>query len=264
MNELIKVTEENGKQTVSARDLHRALEVGRDFSTWIKGRIEEYGFAEGEDYHLDSPNLGNQDVGWGGDRRSIDYLLSVGMAKEIAIMENNKKGREIRRYLIKVEEAWNTPEMVVQRALQTGEVIPRETFWKTFEEMKQAALAVMQCPFPGPIEFKKYPSRVEYSVTEKGGRVYALYPRRNGRNCFIILYDPQGAFLRAGIALTDAGYDKTVAGLVTPYTEVIGAYTGQWEYDAPGGSYLVWQAAQLEKRLTSACEQNRGYISGGG
>ena len=37
-------------QTVNARDLHAFLEVGRDFSTWVKDRIEEYGFSEGTDF----------------------------------------------------------------------------------------------------------------------------------------------------------------------------------------------------------------------
>jgi phage anti-repressor protein len=142
MNDLVKVVENEGRQTVSARDLHKQLGVRRRFSTWIKGRIEKYGFVEGEDFltalageskscspnlvsktqedKLDLPNRGDQVVdskAWGGDRRSIDYLLSVGTAKEIAMVENNEKGREIRRYLVKVEEAWNSPEMVVQRAI---------------------------------------------------------------------------------------------------------------------------------------------------
>ena len=42
------------QQLVNARDLHTALDVGRDFPTWIKDRIEKYGFVEGEDYR--SPN----------------------------------------------------------------------------------------------------------------------------------------------------------------------------------------------------------------
>lgn len=50
-------------QTVSARELYKWLEVGRDFSTWIKGRINEYGFIEGEDYiireGLISPDSGS-------------------------------------------------------------------------------------------------------------------------------------------------------------------------------------------------------------
>jgi phage anti-repressor protein len=98
----------DGKQTVNARDLHTALEVRRDFSSWIKGRIEEYGFAEGEDYQTCSPDLGSsfseegKNLGGAGLNR-IDYLLSVGMAKELAIVENNETGRKIRHYLIRIE-----------------------------------------------------------------------------------------------------------------------------------------------------------------
>ena len=43
-NELIKIKNDNGKQLVSARELHEFLEVGRDFTTWIKGRISKYDF----------------------------------------------------------------------------------------------------------------------------------------------------------------------------------------------------------------------------
>ena len=52
--ELIKISEtemNNVKvQTVNARELHSFLEVGRDFSNWIKGRISTLGSIEGEDY----------------------------------------------------------------------------------------------------------------------------------------------------------------------------------------------------------------------
>jgi phage anti-repressor protein len=121
MNELVKVVEQDGKQVINARDLHKALEAGRDFSNWIKGRIEKYGFIKGEDYqtikNLSSPNLASSKAR---SQTMIDYILSVGTAKEVAMVENNPKGREIRRYLIKVEEAWNTPEMLVKRLKQMG------------------------------------------------------------------------------------------------------------------------------------------------
>jgi phage anti-repressor protein len=117
MNELVPVLEYQGRQMVNARDLHQRLEVGKDFSTWIKDRIEKYGFLEGEDF---SPNLGKST----GGRPGIDYLLTLNMAKEIAMVENNEKGREIRRYLIRMEEAWNTPEAVMVRTRQMG-VIPQ-------------------------------------------------------------------------------------------------------------------------------------------
>lgn len=104
-------------QLCDARALHTFMGVLRDFSDWIKGRIKKFGFAEGVDYLLaksgeqvfaksgenfDSPNLGNQKRG--GDRRSIDYHLTLDMAKELAMVENNVKGREARRYFIDCEK----------------------------------------------------------------------------------------------------------------------------------------------------------------
>lgn len=87
----------------NARDLHAGLAVGRDFSTWIKDRIAEYGFTEGEDFVFDSPKRGNQ-TGRGGDRRTRDYHLTLNMAKELAMVENNDRGRQVRRYFIAVEK----------------------------------------------------------------------------------------------------------------------------------------------------------------
>ena len=50
MNELIKITENNGRRAVSARELHEFLESKQDFSTWIKNRIEKYDLVENVDY----------------------------------------------------------------------------------------------------------------------------------------------------------------------------------------------------------------------
>ncbi len=86
--------------TCNARDLHSALQVGRDFSNWIKDRIEQYGFIEGEDY---SPNLARIPGRRGQPR--IDYHLTLDMAKELAMIENNEIGRAVRRYFIQCEKA---------------------------------------------------------------------------------------------------------------------------------------------------------------
>jgi phage anti-repressor protein len=104
MNELIKITVGDGRQAVNARDLHDALGVGRDFSTWIKDRIEQYGFVEGEDFQIIVPKSGDYSRPGNPNFVPIDYLLTVGTAKEIAIVENNETGRKIRRYLIRVEQ----------------------------------------------------------------------------------------------------------------------------------------------------------------
>lgn len=96
-------------QTADAEDLHRFLKVGRDYTTWIKARLEKYGFQENVDYVteeiLTSPDLGRSKPGRGGARpRRVDvYHLTLDTAKEIAMVENNEQGRAARRYFIECE-----------------------------------------------------------------------------------------------------------------------------------------------------------------
>ena len=114
MNELIKVTiNENDEQLVSARDLHRSLEIKTRFSLWATQNFKN--FREDVDF---TSVVGTTVVNNGAVRDLQDYALSVEMAKHISMMTGTPKGFEIRDYFIKVEKAWNNPEMVVQRALQ--------------------------------------------------------------------------------------------------------------------------------------------------
>ncbi len=110
-------------QLCNARELHATLQVGRDFATWLKDRIEQYGFVEGEDFILCSPNPGSK-KGRGGHNRT-DYHLTLDMAKELAMVENNEIGRQIRRYLIQLEKkaiaAGLKVDAIINRA-QTGEL----------------------------------------------------------------------------------------------------------------------------------------------
>lgn len=85
-----------------ARDLHTFLAVGKRFATWITERISEYQFIENQDYVLISPN--REIKGRGGDRRSKNYHLTLDTAKELAMVERNEKGRQIRRYFIECEK----------------------------------------------------------------------------------------------------------------------------------------------------------------
>ncbi|WP_180372087.1 antA/AntB antirepressor family protein, partial [Bartonella henselae] len=86
-------------QTVNARELHTFLEVGKDFSTWIKDRINKYNLLENQDY-LVFTNFGEN---LQGGRPSKDYHLTLNVAKELSMVENNKKGREARLYFIECE-----------------------------------------------------------------------------------------------------------------------------------------------------------------
>lgn len=111
MSELIKINTSNpDRPTVLGRDLYEALEVKSKYADWFKNMCT-YGFTENADYTTFSKNLEN-----GG--RTLDHYLTIPMAKEICMLQRTDKGKECRQYFIKVEEAWNTPEMIVARAHQ--------------------------------------------------------------------------------------------------------------------------------------------------
>ena len=84
------------------RELHSFLKNGKQFSDWIKQRISQYGFEENQDFSLVSLKSEIKQ-GRGGDRRSVDYHLTLDMAKELSMVENNEQGRMARRYFIDME-----------------------------------------------------------------------------------------------------------------------------------------------------------------
>ena len=115
MNELIKVEKRDGIETCNARELHEFLEVASRFNDWIKSRVEKYGFIENEDYIVLTENLvsGNNAV-------SKSYYISLDMAKELSMVENNQKGKEARKYFIAREKeskkVLSPAELMVQQS----------------------------------------------------------------------------------------------------------------------------------------------------
>ncbi len=100
----------NEIQTVNARELHSFLGSKTKFPDWIKNRIEDYGFVEGEDFFL---NLGKTPNG-GRPRR--EYYLTLDTAKELSMVERNDRGREARRYFIECEKKLkNRPPEILSR-----------------------------------------------------------------------------------------------------------------------------------------------------
>ena len=85
---------------VDARKLHQNLGVGRDFSNWIKGRIEFSEFVEGKDFEVFA-EIGDNPQG---GRPNKEYCLTMDMAKELAMLERNEQGKRIRRYFIACEK----------------------------------------------------------------------------------------------------------------------------------------------------------------
>jgi anti-repressor protein len=94
MNELIKISDYNGKKAVSARDLYNFLEIVTPFHKWMP-RMLEYGFVESIDWTKLS--VENQSF-------NIDYALSIDCAKEISMLQRTDKGKEARLYFIAMEK----------------------------------------------------------------------------------------------------------------------------------------------------------------
>ena len=117
MNELIKITYNNDRPAVSARDLHDFLEVKTAYKDWFP-RMCEYGFTEGEDFNpLKIERVQNE-----GERmvaRTVDdAVLTIDMAKELCMIQRNEKGKQARQYFLQIEKDWTSPEKVMARALQ--------------------------------------------------------------------------------------------------------------------------------------------------
>lgn len=120
MNELLKINYEAEQPTVSARDLHEALEINTRFNDWFS-RMAEYGFENGVDFNL----LKNEKVRLEGNREVkrdiMDYQISVDMAKQICMIQRSEKGKQYCQYFIDLEKAWNTPEQIFARALKMAD-----------------------------------------------------------------------------------------------------------------------------------------------
>ena len=116
MTELIKVTYDNDRPVVSARELHSFLEVQTKYQDWFP-RMCEYGFTEGADFNF----LKNEQVQIEGGRtvtrHILDAALTIDMAKEICMIQRSEKGKQARQYFIQLEKDWNSPEKVMARAL---------------------------------------------------------------------------------------------------------------------------------------------------
>ena len=114
MNELIKIEERNGEQLVSARELHKFLEVKTRFDKWFN-RMVEYGFIENIDYIA----IGQKRPTAQGNKTTyMDYLLKISMAKELSMIQRNGKGKQARLYFIECErKAKEQNQIIISKPL---------------------------------------------------------------------------------------------------------------------------------------------------
>ncbi|WP_042348287.1 antA/AntB antirepressor family protein [Bacillus massiliigorillae] len=112
MNELIKTSNnENGEIIISGRELHGFLGSKERFSKWFE-KMCSYGFDVNIDY---TPY---QMVHPQNKQEFTDYAMKLDMAKEISMLQRSERGKQARHYFLKLEKLWNSPEMVMKRALE--------------------------------------------------------------------------------------------------------------------------------------------------
>ncbi|WEV37697.1 phage antirepressor KilAC domain-containing protein [Lactobacillus sp. ESL0677] len=115
MQELIKVQVEGDQQLVSARDLHKGLEIKKRFSAWV-----EQNFKDFEEY-VDFTSVPTSTVvGNGAVKPLVDYALTIDMAKQLCLLSRTEKGKQYRKYLIEVEKKWNDPDAVIARGYKAA------------------------------------------------------------------------------------------------------------------------------------------------
>ena len=139
-NQLISLKQDNtGRVVIDGRELHDFLEVKEKYTDWFK-RMAEYGFTENQDYittnELSEKTEGSRLV----KRKIINHQIILDMTKEICMIQKNSKGKQARQYFIQVEKYWNSPEMVMKRALEFANKQVGELETKVFalEEEKKA------------------------------------------------------------------------------------------------------------------------------
>ena len=102
MEELIPIQVNNGKRVVDARILHDFLGSKRDFSNWIKDRIDKCDLIENQDF-VSFTKIVEREIG---AAKRVEYALTIDAAKEISMMEGNEIGKKARRYFTEVEKAY--------------------------------------------------------------------------------------------------------------------------------------------------------------
>ena len=115
MNSLIQITKNTigdaEINSVNARDLHTQLEVKKAFTTWISTALENAGAIENEDFIFLKSSLE-------GSGYRLDYILTLDIAKHIAMMSKVPKSKEIRDYFIQIEKEFYQQKRVLTTSEQ--------------------------------------------------------------------------------------------------------------------------------------------------
>ncbi len=116
--EIIKIElNEQLEPIVSGRELHQELGVKTRYNDWFE-RMVDYGFIEQQDFVAITQK---RVTAQGNETTYTDHAMKLDMAKEIAMIQRNEKGKQVRKYFIQVEKDFNSPEKIMARALKIAE-----------------------------------------------------------------------------------------------------------------------------------------------
>jgi len=118
MNKLIRINKNKllNCNSINARELHCFLGVGKYFSTWFKDRVNKYEFVEGYDYSVRYYDKNSDEISY--SKRiffkpyRIEYDITLDVAKELAMVQNNERGRQVRKYFIDVEKIYRARKFI--------------------------------------------------------------------------------------------------------------------------------------------------------
>lgn len=126
-NGLIPVYEDsfNGGivKVTTGRELHKALKIKTPYTQWFE-RMKEYGFTENIDFVSLSQNCEKPQ----GGRPEINHIITLDMAKHIAMIQRNEIGMRLREYFIRVEEKFRigqfmTPQSEDEIIIQSMQIL---------------------------------------------------------------------------------------------------------------------------------------------
>jgi len=229
MKELIKINKSklNEKQfnTVNARELWEFLGSKQQFIDWMKNRIAKYGFLESQDFVSFHKFMKR---GKAGATRVTEYHISIDMAKELAMVENNDRGRQIRRYFIDCEKKLQTiaPKTYKEAVKDLLEQLEKnEALEKRNEYLEPQASKYRQfMESDGLLPFKKVAKVLNSANIFDKGRTILLKLLRDKK---ILMYDnePYQKYV-------DAGYFKIK---LTTYEKNGHTCNGSTTYVTPKG-----------------------------
>lgn len=179
MEEIINITRAaiNNEEVnaVNARDLWEKLEITTRFNDWISRRIDEYGFEEGKDFYSKlSKSHG---------RPSKEYIISLGMAKELAMVENNEQGRKIRRYFIEVEKQY--------RQLPVSNIVIRQIAETMMPVLEERARLKLELDFARHFLPQGKPGELNEQGQPKNQYRRGYYCAANGKSITALIERPE-------------------------------------------------------------------------